>query len=56
MQIRTGADNGSEMGAFNFLRQVQREANIRIVLDEYLRFGMEAGLFFVGLPRRKERQ
>ena len=56
VQIRTGADNGSEMGAFNFLRQVQREANIRIVLDEYLRFGMEAGLFFVGLPRRKERQ
>ena len=56
LQIRTGADNGAEMGAFNFLRQAQREANIRAVLDEYLRFGLEAGLFFVGLPRRKGHQ
>lgn len=45
--IRTGAEDGSEMGAFSFLKQAQREANLRIALGEYLRFGLEAGLFFV---------
>jgi hypothetical protein len=55
-EIRRGADDGSEMGAFSFLQQPQREANLRSVLDEYLRFGLEAGLFFVPLPRRKERR
>jgi hypothetical protein len=46
-QIRSGADSGAEMGAFEFLKQPQREANLRDALDEYLRFGLEAGLFFV---------
>ncbi len=46
-QIRTGADSGAEMGAFEFLQQPQREANLRDALAEYLRFGLEAGLFFV---------
>jgi hypothetical protein len=46
-QIRTGAENGAEMGAFAFLQQPQREANLRDALDEYLRFGLEAGLHFV---------
>lgn len=46
-QIRTGAESGAEMGAFEFLKQPQREANLRDALDEYLRFGLEAGLFFV---------
>lgn len=46
-EIRTGADDGSEMGAFNFLKQPQREINLRSNLDEYLRFGLEAGLIFV---------
>ena len=46
-QIRTGADSGAEMGAFEFLKQPQREANLRDALAEYLRFGLEAGLFFV---------
>lgn len=46
-EIRTGADDDSEMGTFNFLKQPQREANLRVVLDEYLRFGLAAGLFFV---------
>ncbi|MDM0112234.1 hypothetical protein QTI66_08735 [Variovorax sp. J22R133] len=45
-QIRTGAESGAEMGAFEFLKQPQREANLRGALDEYLRFGLEAGLFF----------
>ncbi|CAB3632388.1 hypothetical protein LMG26685_00948 [Achromobacter mucicolens] len=43
-EIREGADNGAEMGAWNFLLQAQREANLRQALDEYLRFGLEAGL------------
>jgi hypothetical protein len=47
MQIRTGAESGAEMGAFEFLKQPQREANLRDALDEYLRFGLEAGLFYV---------
>lgn len=46
-QIRTGADDGSEMGVFSFLKQPQREANLRTVLDEYLRFGLEAGIFYL---------
>lgn len=45
-EIRTGADDGGEMGAFNFLKQAQRETNLRSSLDEYLRFGLEAGLIF----------
>jgi len=46
-ELRTGAEDGSEMGAFSHLRQPQREANIRQCLGEYLRFGLEAGIFFV---------
>lgn len=46
-EIRTGAEDGSEMGAFSSLKQPQREANLRIRLDEYLPFGLEAGLIYV---------
>jgi hypothetical protein len=46
-EIRTGAEDGSEMGAFDFLKQPQREDNLRASLGEFLRFGMEAGIFFV---------
>lgn len=46
-EIRTGAEDGSEMGVFNSLMQPQREANLRTALDEYLRFGLAAGVFFV---------
>jgi hypothetical protein len=45
-EIRTGADDGAEMGAFHLLFQPQREANLRLRLDEYLRFGLEAGIFY----------
>jgi hypothetical protein len=34
------------MGAFSFLKQPQREANLRAALDEYLRWGLEAGVLF----------
>jgi hypothetical protein len=46
-QIRTGAESGAEMGAFEFLKQPQREANLRDALAEYLRFGLEARLIYV---------
>lgn len=46
-EVRTGADDGAEMGVFNTLKQPQREANLRAALDEYLRFGLEAGIFYV---------
>lgn len=45
-EIRTGGENGAEMGAFNFLLQPQREANLRASLSDYLRFGLEAGIIF----------
>jgi hypothetical protein len=46
-EIRTGAEDRSEMGAFCMLQQPQREANLRVALEEYLRFGLEAGIFYV---------
>lgn len=45
-ELREGADDSSEMGAFHDLHQRQRERNLRIRLDEYLRFGLEAGVFY----------
>jgi hypothetical protein len=47
MQIRGGAEDGSEMGAFCVLKQPQRESNLRLRLDEYLPVGLEAGLIYV---------
>jgi len=47
VEIRTGAEDGSEMGAFASLHQPQRLTNLATALDEYLRFGLEAGVFFV---------
>jgi hypothetical protein len=46
-EIRKGAEDGSEMGAFSHLKQPQRETNLRIRLDEYLPFGLEPGLIYV---------
>jgi hypothetical protein len=46
-EIATGAEDGSEMGAFNHLKQALRTANLRQALKEYLRFGYEAGIFYV---------
>jgi hypothetical protein len=47
VQIRTGAEDGSEMGAFSHLKQPQRETNLGIRLTEYLPFGLVPGLIFV---------
>lgn len=46
-EICTGADNEAEMGALHTLYQPQRATNLRVRLQEYLRFGLEAGIFYV---------
>lgn len=45
--INRGADDESEMGAFHDLYQPQRETNLRLRLHEYLRFTLEAGIFYL---------
>ena len=47
VEIRTGAEDEAEMGVFHHLQQPQREANLSASLDEYLRVGLEAGIFYV---------
>ena len=45
--VREGADDEGEIGVMHPLFQPQRETNLRIRLDEYLRFGLHAGIFYV---------
>jgi hypothetical protein len=45
-EILAGADDESEMGVFHDLFQAKRESNLRTRLGEYLRFGLEAGIFY----------
>lgn len=45
-RLLTGADDESEPGAFHHLHAAQRETNLRVRLDEYLRAGLEAGIFY----------
>ena len=47
VEIRTGAEDGSEMGAFCYLKQPQRESNLRIRLREYLPFGLDAAIITI---------
>jgi len=42
--ITTGAEDGAEMGAGNPLKQPQRATNLSLRLDEYLPFGLQAGV------------
>ncbi len=46
-EIRTGAEDTSEMGVFYHLQQPQRMANLRLAVDEYRPFGLESGIIFV---------
>ena len=46
-ELVTGAEDGSEMGAYCHLKQPQRESNLRIRLEEYLPFGLEYGIIYV---------
>lgn len=44
--IRTGASDEAEMGSFHLQFAPQRETNLAIRAEEYLRFALEAGAFF----------
>lgn len=46
-EVRTGAEDGAEMGVFEPLKQPQREANLRVRLDEYMPYGLQAGIIYV---------
>ena len=46
-EIRTGAEDNSEMGAFSHLKQPQRESNLKVRLQEYLPFGLDPGIIYV---------
>jgi len=43
--ILAGAADEGQMGAFHHVHQPQRETNLRVRLEEYLRVGLEAGVF-----------
>lgn len=45
-EIRKGAENGSELGAFNHLMEPQREANVREAVRRYLPFGLEMNIIY----------
>jgi hypothetical protein len=45
-EIATGADDGGEMGAYNLLHGAYRLASLRAGINDYLRFGLEAGILF----------
>jgi hypothetical protein len=45
--IYTGAEDGSEMGVFSYLKQPQRAANLQASLKEYLRFGLQAKIIYI---------
>ncbi|MGW0825660.1 hypothetical protein [Streptomyces sp. NPDC002845] len=46
-EIRRGADDGAEMGAFHDLYRPQREDGLRARLAQYTPAGTDAGIFFV---------
>ncbi len=46
-EIKGGADDEAEMGAFHDLYQPQRETNLHVRIDEYLRFTMEPGVIYI---------
>ena len=45
-ELKTGAEDGAEMGVYNALKQPQRLDNLHAAIDGYLRFGLEAGVLF----------
>jgi Phage tail protein (Tail_P2_I) len=47
LEVVQGAEDAAEMGVFHDLYQSQRQTNLKVRLNEYLRFGMEAGFVFV---------
>jgi hypothetical protein len=47
VEIKAGAEDDGEMGAFNFLGGAARLTNLTSRLDEFVPFGLEAGVFCV---------
>lgn len=45
-EVRTGAEDGAEMGVHHEQMAPQRESNLRLRLAEYLRVGLDGGLLF----------
>jgi hypothetical protein len=45
-EISAGADDGGEMGAYNLLHGAYRLASLSAAINDYLRFGLEAGILF----------
>jgi len=45
-EIRSGAEDGAEMGVHHEQMAQQRESNLRLRLAEYLRVGLDGGLLF----------
>lgn len=45
-EICQGGEDGNEMGAWQFLRQPFRRANLRSLMPDYLPYGLAAGVFF----------
>ena len=46
VEITRGADDEGEMGAYHFLQQSVRLSNLTSQFEAYLRFGLDAGVFF----------
>ena len=44
MAIWSGADNGSQMGAYHLLQETEAVRNAQVRVPEYLPFGLEAGI------------
>ena len=45
MAIWTGADNGSQMGAYYALQETEAVRNVQLRAQEYVPFGLETGVF-----------
>jgi hypothetical protein len=46
-EIRRGADDESEMGVFHDLFQPQRDASLRVRLEEFVPAGSDVGVIYV---------
>jgi hypothetical protein len=44
--LLTGASDEGQPGAYHYLQQPQRETNLRVRLDEYLRVGLQGGVLY----------
>ncbi|MEM7202438.1 MAG: hypothetical protein AAF628_19355 [Planctomycetota bacterium] len=47
VELREGAEDGSEMGAYSHLKTPQRATNLAVRIDEYLPVGLVPGILYV---------